>query len=84
LLLGEVFAQVHAGFGFFGAERLGGELALFADQHFDARLGGFQLRAAAIAEPHAALEQRQRALQRKVAAFQFLDHLFQLVERGFE
>jgi glucose-6-phosphate 1-dehydrogenase len=34
----------------FGAERLGGELALFADQHLDARFGGFQLLAAGIAE----------------------------------
>ena len=66
--------------GFFGAERLGDDLALFADQHFDARFGLFQLLAAGIAETHAALKEFDGAIQRQVAGFQFLDDLFQLVE----
>ena len=81
LLLGEVFAQVHA---FSGRNGSGCDLALLADQHFDARFGLFQLFAAGVAEAHAVLEELERALQRKIAGLQFLDDLFQFVEAGFE
>ena len=64
LLPGQVFAEVHA---FFGTERLGLDLAFFADQHFDARLGVFQLLAAGFAEAHPFLKQLERSLQRQIA-----------------
>ena len=67
---GEVFAQVHA---LFGAERLGLELAFSADQHFDAGFGFLELLAAGLAERDALLEEFERALERQVAALQFLD-----------
>ena len=53
-------------------------------QHFDAGFGFFQLFAAGITELHAALEQFQGALQRKLAAFHFLDDGFQLLKSGLE
>ena len=84
LLPGEVFAQVHAFSDFSGRNGSAAILPSLRMQHFDARFGLFQLLAAGIAEAHAALEELERALQRQVAAFQFLDHLFELVERGFE
>ena len=59
-------------------------IALFADQHFDARLRLFELFAAGVAQAHAALEKFQGAFQREIAAFQFLDHLFEFIEAGLE
>ena len=56
-------------------------LPVFADQHLDARFRLFELLAADIAEPHAALEEFERALQRQVAAFQFAHHFFQFVRQ---
>ena len=67
--------------------RAGTALADFvalADQHFDARLGLFQLLAASFAEPHSFFEQLERALQRQVAALHFLDDQFELLESGLE
>ena len=82
MLLGEVFAKVHA--FFLGTERLGLDFALLADEHFDARFGLFQLLAAGVAEAHAAFEEFERALQRQIAGLQFLDDFFQFVEAGLE
>jgi len=59
-------------------------LARALHQHFNARFGFFQLFAAGVAELHAALEQLQGALQRKLAAFHFLDDGFQLLKSGLE
>src|ERR1035441_7520041 len=70
--------------GFLGAERLGRDLAFFADEHLDASLGLLELLAAGIAEAHAAFKQLEGALEREVAGFELLDDLLELVERSFE
>src|SRR5580693_424061 len=70
--------------GFFWTEGLGNGLTVLADEHFDARLRFFQLLAADVAETHAALEELERAVKREIAAFELLDHLFQLVHGRFE
>jgi hypothetical protein len=81
LLLREVVAKVHA---FSGRIRLGLDFAFFADEHFDAGFGLFQLLAAGVAEAHAFFEEFQGALQGEIAGLQFLDDLFQFVEAGLE
>ena len=70
--------------GFFGAERLGDDLALLADQHFDAGLGLFELLRQVSLRLHAALKEVERTIEREVAPFQFFDDLFEFVEAGFE
>ena len=65
-------------------ERLRLDFARALHQDFDAGFGLFQLLAAGVAELHAALEQFERALQRQLAAFHFLDDGFQLLESGLE
>jgi len=58
--------------------------SLLADQHLHAGLGFFELGAAGVAQLHAAREQIERAIERQVAGFEFFDHFFEFVERGFE
>ena len=65
-------------------ERLRLHFARAANQDLDARFGFFQLLAAGFAQLHAAFEQFQGALQRKLAAFHFLDDGFQLLESSLE
>jgi hypothetical protein len=60
------------------------DLAGTAHEDLDASLGGFELLAAAFAELHAAFEELDGALQRKVARFHFADDLLELLETGFE
>ena len=83
LLPRQVFAKVHVP-DFSGRKGSADHLAVAADQHFDARFGLFQLLAAGVAEPHAALEEFKRAFEREIAGFQLLDDFFEFVETGFK
>src|ERR1051326_8639665 len=68
----------------FWPEGLSGELALFAHEHFDTRFRRFELLAARFAESDTALEELERAFQRKVAGLELFDYFFELFKAGFE
>src|SRR5262245_15774513 len=70
LLLNKIIAQVHAS-RLARVERLGSYLAVFADEHLNARFGFFELLAAGFAQLHAALEELDRTLEGEVTAVQF-------------
>jgi len=63
---------------------LGPDLVAALDQHFDARLGLFELLAALLREGHTAFEELDGAFEREVAAFEIAHHGLKFGETGFE
>ena len=59
-------------------------LVALSGEYFDARFGFFQLFAARLAEAGSLFKQLESALERQIAALQFLDDQLQLLEAGLE
>src|SRR3990172_6809068 len=74
----------NAGLLVFVAQRLGGQLAVFAYQFFHALLGVLEALLAGARQLDAALEGFQRLFQRLSAGLHFFHDLFQFRESGLE